>query len=471
MKYLIVPLFILAIFSCENQSNNLHKTVEIVELPKAGKLAETDTNIATSSVDSTYQARVQQNTKRQDGPFTGLSGFYKRFEKNSQSFTLNAEEKQTIKCKEGTEITFQPGSFVTESGQQVTGGVVIRVTEYYKISDILLANLTTNSNDGLLETAGMLNVEAYYNGLRRRLIEEKPMRIAFPTTDKKDDMQLFNGSWTEDRINWTLQAKKPDKDSQESILTFAESMPEFPGSYGKLVEYISDNLIYPEEAKELGIQGTVYVRFTINENGRAENAQVLRSPDLLLSQAAISMVETMPSWIPAKQADTFVKVSMTLPLRFFLSGAEIETYRTQYAKDLKREFNDSSLSKASISAVSAYLFSSSKLGWINCDRFYRNSSPRVDYSVNVGSSQQAEIKIIFNDINSVLNAWVKDGRYVFYNLPIGMSITLFAVKREDGQYYLATKKTRISRLGEPELTFKPVTMTRLKAEMEKLNQI
>lgn len=475
MKKLTILFLALVTFSCNNQPNkgasdNNIETASQVDTQKTESEIEPDTTKIYDSQDFSYQPTDNRTTQRTDN-FIGFSSFYKQFDKPRQTFTLKANEDKTITCKEGTKITIKSNSFVTESGKPVKGDIKFQVKEFYKSSDMLLANLTTTSNNDILETGGMLHIEAFSNGEKCQLKKEATIEIAFPTKDKKSDMQLFSGSWSSDKINWVLQETKIDKEIETEVFTVVETMPEFPGGPQKLKEFISSNVRYPRTAKENGIQGTVYIAFIVNENGGTENIRVLRGVDPSLNQAAISAIEQMPKWTPGKQRGEFVKVNMTIPVKFSLVGEGFNTINIEYAKEFEKQVDDDNLSETKMSEVSQYLFSTSKLGWINCDRFYRDNSPKVDYFVNIGKSKQVDIKIVFNNINSILAGSTIDNKYRFDNVPTGHSVTLVALKFENDQYYLAIKKTKISRDGEPPLDFEPVTMARLKIEMEKLNRI
>ena len=117
---------------------------------------------------------------------------------------LSAEKDTTIECKEGTRVTLQGGSFVSAvTGEQVMGDVEVQVREYYRTSDILLANLTTTSGDEILETGGMVYIEATHDGEECTLSESATIELSFPYEREKEGMQLFTGAWNADQIEWT----------------------------------------------------------------------------------------------------------------------------------------------------------------------------------------------------------------------------------------------------------------------------
>ena len=75
---------------------------------------------------------------------------------------------------------------------------------------------------------------------------------------------------------------------------------------------------YPEAAQEQGIQGVVYINFIINECGFIENIRT-RSPDKLLDEEAIRIINLIPRLFPGTMDDGLpVKVPFSLPITFRL---------------------------------------------------------------------------------------------------------------------------------------------------------
>jgi periplasmic protein TonB len=82
--------------------------------------------------------------------------------------------------------------------------------------------------------------------------------------------------------------------------------------------HIMRNFRYPEAAQEQGIQGRVYINFIINECGFIENIRT-RSPDKLLDDEAIRIINLIPRLLPGTTDDgSAVKVPFSLPITFKL---------------------------------------------------------------------------------------------------------------------------------------------------------
>lgn len=105
---------------------------------------------------------------------------------------------------------------------------------------------------------------------------------------------------------------------EEEVFSIVEVMPEFPGGMPKLSEYLSQNIVYPDEAQKAGIQGKVFVSFVIEKDGSASNVKLIRGIGGGCDEEAIRVVQAMPRWKPGTQRGKPVRVSYSLPVNFTL---------------------------------------------------------------------------------------------------------------------------------------------------------
>lgn len=105
---------------------------------------------------------------------------------------------------------------------------------------------------------------------------------------------------------------------EAQIFMVVESMPEYPGGEPALYAYLSENIKYPQMAKESGIQGRVFVTFVVERDGRVTDVRVLRGIGGGCDEEAIRVVEGMPKWTPGKQRGKSVRVQYNLPVKFTL---------------------------------------------------------------------------------------------------------------------------------------------------------
>ncbi|MCC5945388.1 MAG: hypothetical protein JJT94_10655 [Bernardetiaceae bacterium] len=137
--------------------------------------------------------------------------------KEVQTFSIAMDEsEQTISCKEGTRITIPPLAFVYADGSPVAAGtpVSVEVREYYKKSDIILCGLATHADNQILESGGMIYIEATAEGQKVQLAPSKNIEIAMPKQNTKveseEGMQTFvsNNASHQPATNWqALQAQ------------------------------------------------------------------------------------------------------------------------------------------------------------------------------------------------------------------------------------------------------------------------
>jgi len=112
-----------------------------------------------------------------------------------------------------------------------------------------------------------------------------------------------------------------EEDVEEEVIQFinVEQKPSFQGGDANgFSKWVNSRLVYPEIAKENGVEGRVTLQFTIGKDGKVQDVKVLASPDPSLSQEAIRVVSSSPKWEPGRQRDRAVKVSYTFPVIYRL---------------------------------------------------------------------------------------------------------------------------------------------------------
>ena len=112
-----------------------------------------------------------------------------------------------------------------------------------------------------------------------------------------------------------------EEDVEEETLPFVtvEQKPTFNGGDANyFAKWVNSRLVYPEIAKDNGVEGRVVLQFTIGKDGRLQDVKVLNSPDESLAREAVRVVSSSPKWEPGRQRDRAVKVSYTVPVIYRL---------------------------------------------------------------------------------------------------------------------------------------------------------
>ena len=85
-------------------------------------------------------------------------------------------------------------------------------------------------------------------------------------------------------------------------------MPTYENGYEELNRFIAQHIHYPDDAREIGIQGRVLVSFIVNTDGSLDSMRVFKL--------------TQGKWESGKQRGVKVKVRMLVPIMMKLSGGQ-----------------------------------------------------------------------------------------------------------------------------------------------------
>ena len=90
----------------------------------------------------------------------------------------------------------------------------------------------------------------------------------------------------------------------------------------KMLNHISKNFQYPEIAQKMGIQGRVYVKFIIDEDGSVTLIRT-RGPDKNLEREAYRIISKLPKMTPGKIKGRPVRVPFSVPITFRLEKPKL----------------------------------------------------------------------------------------------------------------------------------------------------
>lgn len=126
----------------------------------------------------------------------------------------------------------------------------------------------------------------------------------------------------------------------EEVFMVVENQPQFPGGDEARINYLVNNIKYPEKAQKAGVEGNVYITFIVASDGTISKTRLLRgvatsyvnkkgktlaelTPDekeaiKLIDAEALRIVQSMPTWEPGTQRGKKVAVQFNMPLSFRL---------------------------------------------------------------------------------------------------------------------------------------------------------
>ncbi len=131
---------------------------------------------------------------------------------------------------------------------------------------------------------------------------------------------------TEDDANFAVEIRDYIEYSEEEAveeeeipLAIVEEKPSFMGGdENTFTKWVFERIVYPEVAKENGVQGRVVLSFIVDADGYVKNVTVLRGVDPSIDKEAVRVVSSSPRWKPGRQRDKAVRVRYNFPLNFQL---------------------------------------------------------------------------------------------------------------------------------------------------------
>ena len=125
-----------------------------------------------------------------------------------------------------------------------------------------------------------------------------------------------------------MVVSQESNNKDDEVFLVVEQMPEFIGGKAALSQYLHKNLVYPEDAKNRGIEGRATCQFIVNKDSTISNVTLLNtSGNHELDMEALRVIEGMPKWKPAKQKGNVVRAKVTLPVDFTLSNKKQEVQK------------------------------------------------------------------------------------------------------------------------------------------------
>lgn len=156
-----------------------------------------------------------------------LQDLFGYFQANDQQqYRINCKTANEIKGEKGAVLYIPANSLQTQNGNTPVGEVTVKMREMHSFADMLRANLTTHSGGQMLETGGMVYIEATdAAGNQLEVRPEQQLLVMMPT--KMDNMSLFvadrDASDPHQTIDWELDAPQTVVENISNTTTITPS--------------------------------------------------------------------------------------------------------------------------------------------------------------------------------------------------------------------------------------------------------
>lgn len=108
--------------------------------------------------------------------------------------------------------------------------------------------------------------------------------------------------------------------NENTVFSIVETQAEPKDGIQSLYNYISKELEdkYPQSAIDKGVEGVVFVEFTIEIDGSLSNVQAVKGIGAGCDELAVEVLKNHNNWVPGKQKGKKVRSKRVIPIRFVL---------------------------------------------------------------------------------------------------------------------------------------------------------
>ena len=110
--------------------------------------------------------------------------------------------------------------------------------------------------------------------------------------------------------------------SSDGTVEYPDEYATYVGGVNALFQFLSENLEYPQEAINLGLEGRIVCEFIVKKDGAIDSIRIIKSIHPSLDKEAIRVIKQTGKWYPGKLNGEAVRSRFTLPIVFRLDNAK-----------------------------------------------------------------------------------------------------------------------------------------------------
>jgi hypothetical protein len=445
----------------------------------------TDAPSATASAVVFEQGRAQAFAPPKALKSVKLKSTYNRF-------VIDNTRQCELVGRRGTKLVLPANIFEDENGVSAQGAIEIVMKECYDLDEILAEKLSTTSDGRIIETAGMIHIEATQSDIPLRLKKEVQYTVFFPTQGKSvDGFELFYGNPTTDGIvNWTpasqasgapnlngatLSSIKEDcfiqicesefrrrtqisemdyfnwelKDGQTLNQWFVSN---FNPDANMVDDFCSDKLISR-------------IAFHVNADGSFKDYYIAHESKTAYDRVIAEFLSAMPPLNLSKVMPIYSSDHLCVLTFGHQQGASSDQFVKRFAKRYDYADDRRPMTNVNSSDLDYYMFSSTELGWLNCDRFINERAPLVEFRVKARTTEGSSVSMVFEDRKSIVRGIKMGDEFVFSGVPNDRKVRLVAVDNNGGSPQMQEARTMTSKKVYRMDSYEPMTLSKLDAAM------
>ncbi len=361
----------------------------------------------------------------------------------AQIQTKNSDNVITFTTEKGNELIFPAKAFVDGSGNPVTGNIDVSVTEITNISEMILSGMMTNSDQGPLSSQGEFKVEVSQNDQPLKLAEGSTFTIENKNTDVDKDMKGWIwkenqtvGEAVENNIGeWVrneFDENNPCKRMQSLWAEFESNTSDEHSSLWKDIKPLKD-LVFKEINKISPLNDELFRviiykdRFENPFVETEKNLSVYNSSDVWSFYEEGDTLTWNNNWLstvgngPNYNSDSYIELESPVRYEVDMSSCML----------LQRLNGPNSLQSYSFDP-NVINITFSQLSWCNIDKLLWEYGQINSCKLKGNFPDNAQVKIIFKDLNGAISCDFSDDGFVASRLPESYDL-MFLVYYKDGE--------------------------------------
>jgi len=450
-----------------------------------------------------------KSSAKNDTTVNSVNDVLLKLSSQTKTFIIDPTKEIVLKGDEGTAIYVPANIFEFEDGSVPKDSIRIQLKESYSLSSMIGNNLSTLSNEKLLQTAGMVNVTAMADGKKLSIKNGQSYVVGFPKKDKSKTMELFyqekvgntDSTWvTADNLSlkmvdtvypFSRDTSSLDIDnlpdelydyyfSNYCLHTLTFAFLYFKGQDRTIFDYFRDTKVVPRNIAKDFYDNKWYIPFYVNidKNGKIVNIRVckeymgndpniIKYNEIALKNAKELLENSPPFDIESYNKKESEKIKFNFDYVFTFEGyrkVNKERYNARFIKKYSK-YIDKAIEKIDKGDLDYYMFEVTKLGWINCDKFWDTKEDKINYVVKTSSPKNSKIQIVFTGINSIMNGGLEGEDFVFHNIPINQKIKVIGISFVNGKPMMSINETTVNKTAFELKGFNEFTLSQLDKEL------
>lgn len=385
---------------------------------------------------------------------TRLDELFSNYVPKDEVFTINPADESFLETENGTQLYFQPESFLTSNGKIVQDSVEITVKVFDDYVEFAAGNLVTETTKGeFLQSGGMFHLAANSNGEEVFLDPNLPAQISLPVKGNYfDGMHSYYGAEEDGVVKWTdaknafpMYNDKKDQAFGKPAKKFHLSIKAAGNESGKAIEsFISEGteenwLDWMERQNLSGTELENYLSTTnhwinLNLKFAEDGSMVYLFNEREIPQDVVTQLAKVLEKAPKIMNESTQGAQFTDRFQLKVTGS-YDSQEKVHSKRAVKVYGSRKYEKVdtlSEDLIKNYVLSVRSLGYINCDMLLEGTKQQKASVRLPDEIMNPKVWIIFSGIIAVVRGVLKGNDVQFPDVPVGMSSRIIAIGEKDG---------------------------------------